>query len=105
LTTSTSTEPSYPCRTSTTTSDSNESQNSAMSELKVWCRGRCYDHKFLQFSPFFLRKIGVFLKNQCYDPFFKKIAIALAKKRRKIGDNIYKIITSSSEIQIIDFKI
>jgi hypothetical protein len=30
-------------------------------------RGRCYDHNFLRFSTIFGDKIGVFLKNQCYD--------------------------------------
>jgi hypothetical protein len=30
-------------------------------------RGRCYDHNFLRFLTIFGEKIGVFLKNQCYD--------------------------------------
>jgi hypothetical protein len=38
-------------------------------------RGRCYnhncyDHNFLQFLTIFGEKIGVFLKNQCYDQIF-----------------------------------
>jgi hypothetical protein len=33
-------------------------------------RGRCYDHNFLRFSTIFSEKIGVFLKNQCYDQNF-----------------------------------
>jgi hypothetical protein len=33
-------------------------------------RDRCYDHNFLQFSTIFGEKIGVFLKNQCYDQIF-----------------------------------
>jgi hypothetical protein len=33
-------------------------------------RGQCYDHNFLQFFPIFGEKIGVFLKNQCYDQNF-----------------------------------
>jgi hypothetical protein len=33
----------------------------------VHTRGRCYDHNFLRFSTIFGEKIGVFLKNQCYD--------------------------------------
>jgi hypothetical protein len=33
-------------------------------------RGRCYDSNFLRFSPIFGEKIGVFLKNQCYDQNF-----------------------------------
>jgi hypothetical protein len=32
--------------------------------------GRCYDHNFLRFSTIFGEKIGVFLKNQCYDQIF-----------------------------------
>jgi hypothetical protein len=32
--------------------------------------GRCYDHNFLRFSTILGEKIGVFLKNQCYDQFF-----------------------------------
>jgi hypothetical protein len=36
-------------------------------------RGRWYDHNFLRrFLPIFGEKIGVFLKNQCYDPIFAK---------------------------------
>jgi hypothetical protein len=35
-------------------------------------RGRCYDHNFLRFLPIFSEKIGIFLKNQCYDNFFAK---------------------------------
>jgi hypothetical protein len=31
----------------------------------IW--GGCYDHDFLQFSTIFAEKIGVFLKNRCYD--------------------------------------
>jgi hypothetical protein len=33
--------------------------------------GRCYDHNFLRFFQIFGKLIGVFLKYQCYDPFFK----------------------------------
>jgi hypothetical protein len=36
----------------------------------IW--GRCYDHNFLRILPIFGEKIGVFLKNQCYDQFFGK---------------------------------
>jgi hypothetical protein len=32
--------------------------------------GRCYYRNFLRFSPIFGLKIGVFLKNQSYDPNF-----------------------------------
>jgi hypothetical protein len=32
--------------------------------------GGCYDHNFLRFLPIFGKKIGVFLKNQCYDQNF-----------------------------------
>jgi hypothetical protein len=34
----------------------------------IW--GRCYDHNFLRFLTIFAEKIGVFLKNQCYDQNF-----------------------------------
>jgi hypothetical protein len=34
-------------------------------------RGRCYDYNFLRFSTIFGEKIGVFLKNQCYDQHFE----------------------------------
>jgi hypothetical protein len=33
-------------------------------------RGRCYDHNFMRFLTIFGEKIGVFLKNQCYDQNF-----------------------------------
>jgi hypothetical protein len=33
-------------------------------------RDRCYDHNFQRFSTIFGEKIGVFLKNQCYDQNF-----------------------------------
>jgi hypothetical protein len=36
--------------------------------LETW--GQCYDHNFLRFSTIFDEKIGVFLKNQCYDQNF-----------------------------------
>jgi hypothetical protein len=36
----------------------------------VESRGRCYDHNFLRFLAIFDEKIGVFLKNQCYDQIF-----------------------------------
>jgi hypothetical protein len=35
-----------------------------------WSWGRCYDHNFLQLLTIFGEKIGVFLKNQCYDQNF-----------------------------------
>jgi hypothetical protein len=38
--------------------------------LKGVTRGRCYDHNFLRFLTIFGEKIGVFLKNQCYDQNF-----------------------------------
>jgi hypothetical protein len=61
-------------------------------------RGRCYDHNFLRFSPIFGEKIGVFLKNQCYDQFFSQTSSSLSKKRQYFrwifGENILKIITS-----------
>jgi hypothetical protein len=43
--------------------------------------GRCYNHNFRRFSTFFGGKIGVFLKNQCYDQMFaKKTSRSLSKK-------------------------
>jgi hypothetical protein len=47
---------------------------------KIW--SRCYDHNFLRFLPIFGEKIGVFLKNQCYNHFFKKIGLVLSQKRQ-----------------------
>jgi hypothetical protein len=48
--------------------------------------------------PFFGEKIGVFLKNQCYDHIFAKTCSSLSKKREYFrqcfGENILKIITS-----------
>jgi hypothetical protein len=67
---------------------------------KFWSRrigswGRCYDHNFQQFLTFFGEKIGVFLKNQCYDQnlalFWVKNANIFAEF---FGENILKIITS-----------
>jgi hypothetical protein len=46
--------------------------------------GRCYDHNFLRFLPFFGENIGVFLKNQCYDQFFSKNKSSLSQKRQYI---------------------
>jgi hypothetical protein len=40
-------------------------------KLITWMTwGRCYDHNFRRFLPIFGEKIGVFLKNQCYDHYF-----------------------------------
>jgi hypothetical protein len=38
--------------------------------INIGPRGRCYDHNFLRFLPICGEKIGVFLKNQCYDQNF-----------------------------------
>jgi hypothetical protein len=60
----------------------------AMTYLKVktdqWflTRGRCYDHHFLRFLPIFGEKIGVFLKNQCYDQNFAYFSFVLRQKRQ-----------------------
>jgi hypothetical protein len=35
-----------------------------------WIKGQCYNHNFKRFSPIYGEKIGVFLENQCFDPFF-----------------------------------
>jgi hypothetical protein len=43
--------------------------------------GRCYDHNCLRFSTIFGGKIGVFLKNECFDQIFaKKLFDSLRKK-------------------------
>jgi hypothetical protein len=42
-------------------------------------RGRCYDHNLPRILPIFCEKIGVFLKNQCYDPNFTQISRILNK--------------------------
>jgi hypothetical protein len=62
-------------------------------------RGRCYDHNFLQFLPIFGKKIGIFLKNQCYEQKFAYFSFVLSQKRQFFfaiffGENILKIITS-----------
>jgi hypothetical protein len=57
-------------------------------------RGRCYNHNFLWFLPIFGGKIGVFLKNQCYDTIFTQYSLVLSKKRQFFGENILKIKTS-----------
>jgi hypothetical protein len=36
--------------------------------VAIW--GQCNDHNFLRFSTIFGEKIGVYLKNQCYDQNF-----------------------------------
>jgi hypothetical protein len=41
---------------------------------------RCYyDHNFRRFSPIFGEKIGVILKNECYDQIFAKTSRSLSK--------------------------
>jgi hypothetical protein len=43
----------------------------------------------------FAAKNGVFLKNECYDPFFHNTgSFVLSKNRHFFGENIFKIITS-----------
>jgi lysyl-tRNA synthetase class I len=46
--------------------------------------GRCHDHKFLRFLPIFGEKIGVFLKNQCYDQNIFKIITSVPGKSNKV---------------------
>jgi hypothetical protein len=43
-------------------------------------RDRRYDHNFRRFCQFSAKKVGVFLKNQCYDPFCAKTSILFSKK-------------------------
>jgi hypothetical protein len=55
-------------------------------------RGRCYDHQFSASFDNFRQKIGVFLKNQCYDEFLHHLAMLLSQKRqflRRIFRRIY----------------
>jgi hypothetical protein len=40
-------------------------KNITMMNRVTW--SRCYDHNFRRFLPIYGEKIGVFLKNQCYD--------------------------------------
>jgi hypothetical protein len=50
-------------------------------------RGRRYDHNFLRFLIIFDEKIGVFLKNQCYDHLFEKNCFGASQKRHFFGEN------------------
>jgi hypothetical protein len=49
-------------------------------ETKSW--DRRYDHNFLRFLTIFGEKIGVFIKNQCYDELFSKFSFVLSQKRQ-----------------------
>jgi hypothetical protein len=51
-------------------------------DLKLSTWGRYYDHNFLRFSTIFGEKIGVFLKNQCYDQNFAYLSFVLSQKRQ-----------------------
>jgi hypothetical protein len=42
--------------------------------------GRCYGNYFLRFLPILGEKIGVFLKNQCYDQNFAYFIFVLSQK-------------------------
>jgi hypothetical protein len=42
---------------------------------------RCCDHKFLLYLTIFGEKIGVFLKNQCYDQIIFLISFVFSQKR------------------------
>jgi hypothetical protein len=57
---------------------------------------------FCQFSA---KKIGVFLKIQCYDQIFAKTSCSLSKKRQFVrhlfGENILKTITSVPGITVL----
>jgi hypothetical protein len=52
----------------------------------------------MRFLQIFGEKNGVFLKNQCYDQFFQKLALFWVKNAnffaKFFGENIFKIITS-----------
>jgi hypothetical protein len=47
-----------------------------------WIEDRCYDHNFLRFLPIFGKKIGVFLRNQCYDQKLAYFSFVLSPKRQ-----------------------
>jgi hypothetical protein len=46
------------------------SPSSARSAMSVPTWGRWYDHNFLRFSTILGEKIGVFLRNQCFDQIY-----------------------------------
>jgi hypothetical protein len=56
---------------------------------------RCYDHNFLRFLTIFGEKIGVFLKNQCYDQIFKKLALFSVKNANFLTNFSAKIFKKS----------
>jgi hypothetical protein len=62
--------------------------------------------QFFAILAIFGEKIGVFLKNQCYDQFFfQKIRVVWAKNAnifaKFFGENIFKIITSVPDPETI----
>jgi hypothetical protein len=61
-------------------------------------RDRCYGHNFRRFLTIFGDKIGVFLKNQCYDQIFESFSLVLSKKRQFFGEINKKIITSVPDL-------
>jgi hypothetical protein len=54
---------------------------------KIDSRGRCCDHNLLRFLTIFGEKIGVFLKNQCYDKKFAQFSIVFSQKRQFFPPN------------------
>jgi hypothetical protein len=60
--------------------------------IRTW--GRCYDHNFRvdhdQRFTNFGRKIGAFLKNQCYDQIFAKSSLSKIRQyfRKIFGENV-----------------
>jgi hypothetical protein len=64
-------------------------------------RGRRYDHNFLRFLIIFDEKIGVFLKNQCYDHLFEKISLVRVKNANFLAKIFKKIVTLVPDIYLI----
>jgi hypothetical protein len=64
---------------------------------EIFCSERC-DHRCLlltsrgRFLPIFGETIGVFLKNQCYDQLFQKIAVVCAENAKFFAKNFGEII-------------
>jgi hypothetical protein len=50
-------------------------------KIGVFLKNQCYDNNFLRFLTIFGEKIGVFLKNQCYDQNFAYFSFVLSQKR------------------------
>jgi hypothetical protein len=65
--------------------------------------GRCNDHYYLRFEPFFCENIGVFFsKTNIMINFLNKVTLFLVKNANFVanffGENIFKITTSVPEL-------